>query len=41
MYSITTKNNSIKVYYNNRLKFVCYDLNTALHYISISNYRRV
>ena len=41
MYSISAKNNSIKVYYNNRLKFVCYDLNKALHFISVSNYRRL
>ena len=39
MYSISTSKNNIKVYYDNRLKFVTKDINKALHFITTHNSR--
>ena len=39
MYSISTSKNNVKVYYDNRLKFVTKDINKALHFITIHNSR--
>ena len=41
MYSFNTNNNMIQVFYNNNLKFVCFDLSRALQFINIHNSRRV
>jgi len=42
MYSFNTTNNGmIQVYFNNRLKFVSFDLSKALQFITIHNARGI
>jgi len=42
MYSFNTTNNGmIQVFYDNNLRFVCFDLSKALQFITIHNARRI